>query len=130
MSDFVATSTPPLLFGDIQQSSGQFNDQVKVYGDVKLGSTTNATVAGSVGALVVSGGVTAGSLEVSGNAYIGAGSSVLGFFSSTGMVLETTSTATGGVLSIVGSTYTTSTTVDGYTIQQVVKALRDYHLLT
>jgi hypothetical protein len=45
MSDFVDTSTPPLIPADIEQSSGQFNNKVTILGDTRIAETSSTLLA-------------------------------------------------------------------------------------
>jgi hypothetical protein len=62
---------------------------------------------------------------------IGGSSTVpIGFFGAAGVARPTTASAAATVAGSGGTTVTTGSTFDGYTVAQVVKALRDFGLLT
>ncbi len=153
--DYVYTAIPPLIPGDSQQSSGQFNDDVKVYGDlavdsnISIGTTGGLTINSTVnslsvtsGALIVAGGVgvskqvTAGtvavqSLNVSGNSSIGTAGTFLSFYGVAVSTRPTTSVASATFSSAGGgATFGILDTFGGYTIGQIVTSLKTVGLLT
>jgi hypothetical protein len=70
-------------------------------------------------------------VEITGNAGIGnAGTDTIGFYGATKIVRPTTAITGATTVAGTGTAVTEDSTFDGYTIAQVVKALRNLGLLT
>ncbi len=98
MSDYVSNnSVPPVIPGDIQNTCGQFNSDVKIVGNLRAGSTSTA---------------------------------LLSFYGVTGATQARTTIATGAWVGVASSTCVgISDTFSGYTIGQVVVALKNVGIL-
>jgi DeoR/GlpR family transcriptional regulator of sugar metabolism len=104
MAYYNSGAIAPLIDDDEQDTFGVFTNDVKIYGtlDVNLGSR-----------LVSTGGSVAS----------------LSFFGITGASQANTTIAGATLVTTSGTTLCTDTTFDGYTLQQVVRAMKDYGLL-
>ena len=96
-------------------------------GDITGNITGNVT--GNVTA--TTGTSTFNNVEITGNTGVGnAGTDTIGFYGATKIVRPTTAVTAATFVAGAGTAVDTAATFDGYTIGQVVKALRNLGLLT
>jgi hypothetical protein len=113
--------------------TSQLNDVIIADGlEVDGGVTVNTGgVTVSADGLTVTGNtVLNNNLTVNGNTRLGnAGSDTVGFYTTAGTAQQTTGVASATVVNGAASDPITSTTFDGYTVAQVVRAVRNVGLL-